>query len=473
MKITRFTIKSLYGFFDYDVILYKDITFIYGENGSGKTTVLGMLDHILSGEIYKLFKYDFKSMTVYYSEEDCDSTIDKSKKIEIKVEVGRKYGSRRIDINYGGRTNTIRRDREYDRKLEDRTEFKRKFFVDYPLAKEIRDNFNYIFIPLNRLYYQGKYLDSRERSFYRHRVMRANSELVNDNGDMRGVEALIMKSVADINWRVDKLNSIFRQKILKSSLEICNDITLSRHFDEEELTHTKSQYIKLLKNLKTINSEIQEEIYSKYFDSLIKKVQSDLSCYSEAKVPLKDNIGGPYNELVKIKKLIGIYEEMEGKIDKLKEPILKFLKYANNFIGNGKDNKQLSIYSSGTTFFTTNYSPDAIELRHLSSGEKQIVTLLSNLIFREHQDKNAIFIVDEPELSLHLRWQKQFVETIRQINPNMQLIFATHSPEIVGRYRNKVFELQKYYKFVDGDKVEQGLEKIDADETVFGIDNDA
>lgn len=39
MKITEFKIKSLHGFFDYDIKLNEDLTFIYGENGSGKTTV--------------------------------------------------------------------------------------------------------------------------------------------------------------------------------------------------------------------------------------------------------------------------------------------------------------------------------------------------------------------------------------------------------------------------------------------------
>ena len=66
MKIVGFKIQALYGFFDYNVALNKDLTFIYGENGSGKTTVLNMLDHVVSGEIYKLFKYNFKNITIFY-----------------------------------------------------------------------------------------------------------------------------------------------------------------------------------------------------------------------------------------------------------------------------------------------------------------------------------------------------------------------------------------------------------------------
>ena len=78
MKIVGFKIKALYGFFDYNVALNKDLTFIYGENGSGKTTVLNMLDHVVSGEIYKLFKYNFKNITIFYEKNDEENVeVDK------------------------------------------------------------------------------------------------------------------------------------------------------------------------------------------------------------------------------------------------------------------------------------------------------------------------------------------------------------------------------------------------------------
>ena len=67
MKITRFQIKELHGIFNYDVRLNEDLTFIYGENGSGKTTVLNMLDSVVSGEVYKLFNYRFEEVIVYLS----------------------------------------------------------------------------------------------------------------------------------------------------------------------------------------------------------------------------------------------------------------------------------------------------------------------------------------------------------------------------------------------------------------------
>ena len=82
-----------------------------------------------------------------------------------------------------------------------------------------------------------------------------------------------------------------------------------------------------------------------------------------------------------------------------------------------------------------------ISIHDLSSGEKQIITFFAYLIFGLPNTNQSIFIVDEPELSLHLNWQRKFVDSIMSINKSVQLIFATHSPEMIGRHRNKAVKL--------------------------------
>src|SRR5690606_11602866 len=68
----------------------------------------------------------------------------------------------------------------------------------------------------------------------------------------------------------------------------------------------------------------------------------------------------------------------------------------------------------------------------LSSGERQLLVIFAHSFFNRPNSKNQVFIIDEPELSLHLGWQEKFSETISSINPNSQYILATHSPEIIG-----------------------------------------
>jgi predicted ATPase len=69
-----------------------------------------------------------------------------------------------------------------------------------------------------------------------------------------------------------------------------------------------------------------------------------------------------------------------------------------------------------------------IGLSLLSSGEKQLIFIAFNALVAS----NHCLIIDEPELSMHIEWQKKLVATLRDLNPEMQLIMATHSPEIMA-----------------------------------------
>lgn len=66
----------------------------------------------------------------------------------------------------------------------------------------------------------------------------------------------------------------------------------------------------------------------------------------------------------------------------------------------------------------------------LSSGEKQLLLLFLVVFLQRKQ--NSVLLLDEPEISLHLSWQRKLIDTLREINPNCQLIIVTHSPSIYG-----------------------------------------
>lgn len=70
-------------------------------------------------------------------------------------------------------------------------------------------------------------------------------------------------------------------------------------------------------------------------------------------------------------------------------------------------------------------------IHSLSSGEAQIFVILTQLAFNPLAAKNNVFIIDEPELSLHLYWQEIFVDSVLSANSNIQYILATHSPSII------------------------------------------
>jgi predicted ATP-dependent endonuclease of OLD family len=78
-----------------------------------------------------------------------------------------------------------------------------------------------------------------------------------------------------------------------------------------------------------------------------------------------------------------------------------------------------------------------LSLFQLSSGEKQLLIILFTVLCQD--EKSAILLLDEPEISLHTHWQHELIEIIRTLNPNCQIIAMTHSASIFNDgWRNKV-----------------------------------
>ena len=65
----------------------------------------------------------------------------------------------------------------------------------------------------------------------------------------------------------------------------------------------------------------------------------------------------------------------------------------------------------------------------LSSGEKQMLVILLTVLVED--DQHYVLFMDEPEVSLHIEWQKRLIDLIVELNPNVQIILTTHSPAVV------------------------------------------
>lgn len=77
---------------------------------------------------------------------------------------------------------------------------------------------------------------------------------------------------------------------------------------------------------------------------------------------------------------------------------------------------------------------------HLSSGEKQMLVILLTVLVEDRQP--YVLFMDEPEVSLHIEWQKKLIGIIMQLNPNVQIILTTHSPAVImDGWTDKVTEV--------------------------------
>jgi len=65
----------------------------------------------------------------------------------------------------------------------------------------------------------------------------------------------------------------------------------------------------------------------------------------------------------------------------------------------------------------------------LSSGEKQMLAILLTVLVED--DQPYVLFMDEPEVSLHIEWQKRLIDLCLELNPQVQIILTTHSPAVV------------------------------------------
>jgi len=133
-------------------------------------------------------------------------------------------------------------------------------------------------------------------------------------------------------------------------------------------------------------------------------------------------------------------ESIINNYSKIYKTLNLFKSYINESFYNKKldeDNNQISFIS------TTN--DKKIDIYSLSSGEKQMLLILLTFLLQEN--KSSIVFLDEPEISLHFDWQKKLIKMIRTLNPNAQLIIATHSPAmIMDGWLDKVVNIEDIKK---------------------------
>lgn len=95
--------------------------------------------------------------------------------------------------------------------------------------------------------------------------------------------------------------------------------------------------------------------------------------------------------------------------------------------------------SRGIQVFDNNDTPLDVSL--LSSGEKQLMLLLCNILCATTQP--SLFIIDEPELSLNIKWQRELVDSLLALctDSHVQFLMATHSIELLTRHHGAVMQL--------------------------------
>ena len=168
----------------------------------------------------------------------------------------------------------------------------------------------------------------------------------------------------------------------------------------EEVETETSTLLRNYEFINVVNSELMEDIpsYIATRRNYLATIEEDLT--------MKEVTNKVINEIN------GIFDILELDV-KLK--------------GFSKDEKTMPIFE--------NSAGEEFNINDLSSGEKQL--FLRTLSIKMLEPKNSIILIDEPELSLHPKWQQRIIEVYKKIGENNQIIIATHSPHILGSVSNE------------------------------------
>lgn len=446
--IRKLEISRLHGIYNYSVAFNSDITFIYGENGCGKTTILDIVSSIVTGKLYNLFAYKFDTITLSYNmAKRCPLN-----KVIITRPSERPYT---LSIEGFGESEIIEDPRKMNgflsREEGDYT-VEHRFMEMYQFPHLLRREFNYIYLPLSRNSQDGfDFFDSTP--YRRRRVLYSEQDIINKNylnDSLRYVEEVVRTSCMRISSLENAVNSRFRSSIFTSSLKINSEYNFAKLLRSVKISSTtstsieksKEEYIKTLQVIDEWNEDISKRIESFFekYRSTLEAAQRDAEI-GHSGVTLDFLL--MHMEFNRIKEIAAQAQEMEEEKRRIRTPITAFLAIVNKFFGLGEDKKIVSIDDEGRIAVFAENPRRKMSLYNLSSGEKQIIIIFACLIFGLQSKENGIYIIDEPEASLHLAWQKMFVESIREINKSIQLIFATHAPEIIGKYVDKTVKLKK------------------------------
>ena len=122
--------------------------------------------------------------------------------------------------------------------------------------------------------------------------------------------------------------------------------------------------------------------------------------------------------------------DLDKRIREAEEPLLRFAETCNEYFTNKSMKYDNQNFGISINMHKENHSiaNEQIKLQDLSSGEKQIASLFG--LLNLNQDKNFFVLIDEPELSLSVKWQRRILVDIINSHNCVGLFAATHSPFI-------------------------------------------
>lgn len=417
-------LKKLFGRFDYNINLMEEgISIITGPNGYGKTTILSILDEFCNKSLGDVLSHPFYSISFITDSEKI--TIVKSKE-SFKINDLKFLYPRKIDHIRRFEMNPFMRrigDNEF---IDVRTS--EHFYIDNPIV--LRD-----FYPFN---FEDDFLAS---IFFDERRKSKNAS------DLQEKFEKVQQLIKRIKEEIGQVSFIKEQRLIeKKALQEDRRSFSSPKIEYVTVISEKSN--KLMKEIEQVmgkhsalankldssyitrlfetTDEIDEKEYEENYRELQEK-QKKLKHYGLAEIKNSSKL------IYKKKFAIDLFVYFSDAREKYKvfESLISKLELYEELVNKKLTFKKMKLSrEKGISIITD--AKQELELTSLSSGEQEILVLYYKLIFESEVN---LLLIDEPEISLHVAWQKDILKDFKKIvalNRNVQVIVSTHSPQIIS-----------------------------------------
>lgn len=438
MKIDNFRAESVYGYLNFNIDFNDDLSFLVGSNGTGKSTVIKLIQALLTIDIKELLNIPYEIISLTYSNRNEVFRIS-SKKDRQNISIAHSGVQEPLIIPLVVKEEFMSNER--DVKVYGHLE---RDFLSNETLRKIKSITPPVFLGLDRKTYGFEDLDidydttlSRRNEILMHRKMLSSKKrLISGSlGDaLLSVEMIIQDKYRKIREFEDKQAIYLRDRILKSSFKFntYNDMFENEHNlrweNKQKILKRKTEITEAVKKIGSLDKSLMNDI-EKFFDNI-----SDL--FEELKNSEGLNINWLLNkvQIDRISDILDVIDEYNEKVARMYRPINNFLNTINSFLIDSR--KKVEVNTVGRLVVSR---PDSekCDIDILSSGERQLLVIIANVMLNKYTNLSRVIIIDEPEISLHLKWQEKFSETVLSLNPETQFIMATHSPDIVGDLTEK------------------------------------
>ena len=462
-KISNFSIKRLFGYKDVS-LQFKDKVQIYiGENGLGKTTVLNAFNYILTLDWKELSIINFVEISI---------VVNKTKYVFSRTKI-EAYLKRQEDTRRSGFAQHL------SSGLTDDDLLKLKVLVNNPDGIEkMRSIQSYLTSHGYRINASSRFIyesvlellsmrDSFKEFEEFSSVISADRPQILYYTTYRRVEknlGVILRRLMEkdsIDYRIPRyIREDFEEAVQSSKFihfgmgdvkreinDICDIIT---KISREKLDALSTDLLKAeINGFEDNDRKKFNQIDKGKLHSILNRRHIGLIDKEKENIWKNINDGTIYNEDHKalfylLSKLVEIYDSY-AKYD---VAIKKFCDTCNNYLFEktfsfDEESLQLKLFRN-----VQNTVDEAeIELEQLSSGEKQIVSLFAD-VYLNHIDDNFIFLIDEPELSLSIFWQKRLLPDVMKSDKCSLLFAVTHSPFIFENdYEDNTVGLNEFMSY--------------------------